>query len=107
MGRQRKRNAFRDPAQTRAEQLSLEIVQRPELENPMLAGSLRLKGEIPVRRDLNPGDQITVTVADADGTIFATGLFEATVPAWKEIRLAQVGPVGLERVNIAEYDEEG
>lgn len=87
-------------------QLSLEVRQRPSLEDPLLTGALKLKGELPCKRDLNPGDQITVTVSDADGQIFATGIFEATVPAMKEIRLPQVGPVGIERVNVAEYDQE-
>lgn len=88
-------------------QLSLDVRQRPSLEDPLLTGSLKLKGDLPVKRDLQVGEQITVTVADADGIIFATGLFEVGAPGFKELKMRDVGPIGLERVHTAQYDPEG
>jgi hypothetical protein len=92
---------------TGTSQLTLEVRHRPNLENPILVGSLKLKGEIPIRRDLNAGEQLTVQVADADGEIIATGLFDVGPPQFKDVKMSGVGVVGMERASVAEFDPEG
>lgn len=87
--------------------LSLEVRQRPELEDPILVGSLELKGAIPVKRDLHAGQQLTVQIAGPDGEIVATGIYEVGLPGFKDVKMRGVGVVGTERVHKAKYDADG
>lgn len=89
------------------EPLSTEVRQRPNLEDPVLVGSLKLKGEIPIKGNLHPGEQLTVQVADADGNVIASGIYELVPPGFKDVKVKGVGVIGMERAHTAEYDPEG
>jgi hypothetical protein len=89
------------------EPLSTEVRQRPNLEDPVLVGCLKLKGEIPIKGNLHPGEQLTVQVANADGQVICAGIFELVPPAFKDVKIKGVGVIGMERVHTAEYDPEG
>lgn len=58
-------------------QLSLEVEPHPSIDvvhgKGFIAGTLRVAGELPVTRDLNVGDRLTVQIADADGQILTAG----------------------------------
>lgn len=97
-----------EPRQTevQAQLLSLEVRHRPELEDPLLVGSLKLKGDLPVRQDLHTGAQLTVQVANADGEVIASGVYEVGLPSFKDVKMSGVGPIGTERVHTATYDKE-
>lgn len=85
--------------------LSLEVRHRPELEDPILVGSLKLKGDMPIKQDLHPGAQLTVQVANADGEVIASGIYEVGLPSFKDVKVKGVGPIGTERVHTATYDD--
>lgn len=89
------------------EPLSTEVRQRPNLEDPVLIGSLKLKGEVPIKGNLHPGEQLTVQIANMDGEIIATGIYELTPPAFKDVKVKDVGVIGMERAHTAEFDPEG
>ncbi len=78
--------------------LSLDIHLRSTIEDPVVRGSLKLTGALPVTKDLNDGDEITVTVNGPDGEQLA-------VP--KHLRMPQVGIIGVERVHTATYQPDG
>jgi hypothetical protein len=87
--------------------LSTEVRQRAELEDPVLVGSLKLRGEMPIKGNLHPGEQLTVQVADADGQVIAIGIYEIVPPAFKDVKIRGVGVIGMERAHTAEFDPEG
>lgn len=99
----RKRQEQREREAAQPQLISLEVRPRPELEDPLLVGSLKLKGEMPVRKDLNAGQQVTVQVADADGVVICSGLFEVGLPNFKDVKMNGVGVIGTERVHGAKY----
>lgn len=100
MGQRNTQGTFLDP-------LSTEVRQRPNLEDPLLIGTLKLKGELPIKGNLHPGEQITVTVANADGEIFASGIFELKPPGFKDVTGGPgVGVIGMERAHVAELDHD-
>lgn len=86
--------------------LSTEVRQRPSLEDPLLIGSLKLKGELPLKGNLHPGEQLTVQVADADGQVIASAIYEVKPPAFKDVKMAGVGVIGMERAHTAELDQD-
>jgi len=69
----------------------------------MLVGCLKLKGEMPIRQDLHVGNLLTVQVANADGEVIASGLYEVQIPGFKEIKNSGT-PIGVERVHTAEFN---
>lgn len=88
-------------------QLSLDVKRPPILdENSWVSGSLNLKGALPVRKDLDPGNELTVTVADMDGNVVSTGIFEVGLPGFKYIKAKGAGIIGIERVHSANFREE-
>lgn len=100
MAKRQTQGTFLDP-------LSTEVRQRPNLEDPVLIGTLKLTGEIPIKGNLHPGEQLTVSIAGMDGQIIAAGLFELVPPAFKDVRVKGAGVVGMERAHTAKYDPEG
>lgn len=87
-------------------QLSLEVRHRPGLEDPYITGSLKLKGEVPVRQDLHAGQELTVQVCNADGEVIASGIFEVGLPGFKDVKAKGAGIIGVERVHAAKFQEE-
>ncbi len=84
------------------QQLSFFVAPHPSarLGDGLLDGSLSIGGGFGVRRDLQAGDALTVTVADADGEVIATGLIEVQSVAFRPVRF-KGEVVGTERFHTA------
>lgn len=84
-------------------QLSFDVRVHPALSHmsdPILAGSLKIAGDLHCPRDIQTGDELTVTVATADGEVIAQGVVEAGAPGFRVIT-DQGSPIGMERVTKA------
>jgi hypothetical protein len=85
-------------------QLSFDVAPHPHAaarpDGGWMDGSLKITGAFGVQDDLNPGDEITVTVANADGEVIATGVAEIAGVAFAPIKL-DGAVVGTERVHRA------
>jgi hypothetical protein len=73
--------------------------RQQEDTEPYLTGSIKIGGEFHCPSDVNAGERLTVTVADADGEIIASGQVLATYPRFKEITDRGI-VIGTERVNV-------
>lgn len=62
------------------------------------AGSIKLGKALTVRRDLNPGDQLTVTVTNAKGEQIAAGLYTVEGIGFAPIKAEGI-VMGTERVH--------
>lgn len=87
-------------------QLSLEVRRHPSLEARgsaagILVGVVKLSGGLPVDRDLNAGDVLTVTVANQDGEVVGSGVYEVRGVALDPIVDGRAGVIGTERVHRA------
>lgn len=87
-------------------QLTLTIDLHSDLdpETAILWGTLKLKGDFRIDRDLNAGDELTVTVATADGEVITGGRMKCSYPHPKEIT-DKGRVIGTERVHTAELVE--
>jgi hypothetical protein len=105
---EKRRRRWRGPDSGVPTQLSLEVRHRPELSerDAFISGSVKLAGDLPVRKDLHAGNRLTVSVADADGTVIASGVFEVGLPNFKDIKAKGAGIIGVERVHKAKFMEE-
>lgn len=81
-------------------QLSLAVEPHPRCahEDALLAGSVKIAGDLYCPVDLNSGDTVTVTVANADGAVIAQGQCTAIYPQFREIE-DKGTVIGTERVN--------
>ncbi len=88
-------------------QLSLHVDLHSDLDpdTAIIWGVLKLKGDFRVNRDLNAGDELTVTVATADGEVLTGGRMKCTYPHPKAI-LDKGRVIGTERVHTAELVDE-
>lgn len=86
-------------------QLSLEVEPHPAIDvvhgKGFIAGSISVKGDLRVHRNVNPGDQLIVIVQDADGEILAQGEAEGGVSGFPVIEDKDLGPIGMERKHKA------
>lgn len=86
-------------------QLSLHVEPNPSLaqyeDGGELYGSLKISGSLPVLRDLNDGDEVTVTVHGADGEVLTSSAATIAPPAFKPVTVTNIGRVGTERVHTA------
>jgi hypothetical protein len=73
--------------------------RQSEDTEPYLTGSIKIGGEFHCPVDVNAGERLTVTVADADGTVVAQGEVVATYPRFKEISDRGI-VIGTERINV-------
>lgn len=98
-----------DPTPLRAhQQLTFDVKPHPRDvqhakaldREPWLEGSIAIKGAMRVDRNFHAGDELTVTVHDADGEVVATGECEVGMPAFKQIKI-KGDPVGTERAHTA------
>lgn len=89
---------------TIGQQLTFAVCQHPAAarlpSGGWLEGALTVGGELRVERSLQPGDRLTVTVADADGEIVATGEAEIAAVAFTPIKI-EGDVVGTTRVHKA------
>jgi hypothetical protein len=57
------------------QQLSLDVLPDSRIvPGGVFVGTLRVSGEFPVEEDLNRGQQLVISIADADGQVLATAL---------------------------------
>jgi hypothetical protein len=84
------------------DQLSLDVGLHSAIDarDALLTGALTIGGNLVCGIDLNAGDEITVTVATADGTVIAQGLATCGYPVFREI-VDRGEIIGTERCNKA------
>jgi hypothetical protein len=84
-------------------QLTFDVALHPSLDadRQILFGSLKIKGDFRLDRDLNAGDELTVTIAGPDGEIIAGARLTTAYPAFKAIKDKGV-TIGTERCHVAE-----
>lgn len=71
------------------------------LDEQILLTSIKVKGEMSLGKQLlNRGEQVTVTIADEDGTIIASGVCEIQQPAFADVTIEKQ-VVGAERIHTA------
>jgi hypothetical protein len=85
---------------TSDQQLTLDVQMPQDAPNGGLLTASVTLAALPVERDLNPGDQVTVTIADADGVVVGQCAQEISGVAFKPL-LIDKEPVGLERAHKA------
>lgn len=83
--------------------LSLDVRLRESLEDPVIRGSIKIAGGLPVKKDLHDGELVTVTINGPDGDVIATGICEVGLPVARHIRMPKVGIIGAERVHTATF----
>lgn len=88
-------------------QITLEVTEHPKLRERRLAeltvpleASIKIKGRFGIAQNLQHGDQVSVTIASADGTVIAQGVCEVGIPAFAPL-LVKGDLIGLERVHTA------
>jgi hypothetical protein len=88
-------------------QLTFDVALHPHLdaERHILFGSLKIKGDFRLDRDLNAGDELTVTIAGPDGEVIASGHATTAYPAFKAIKDKGV-TIGTERCHTAELTDD-
>lgn len=85
-----------------SEQLSLQVFPHPKLPpDAPIIGTLKVKGDLRIGRDLNAGDRLVVIVQDADGNVLTTSDLEVASPAFKELK-DDGRIIATERVHTAE-----
>lgn len=89
-------------------QLTMHVEPHPASVHPdrelYLIGGLKIAGTFSVDRDLQAGDQITVSIANADGEIVAKGVCEMKAPHFKVIEI-EGEPIGMERIHTAKVEK--
>lgn len=89
--------------------LSLDVEPHPRLreltDGGILISTLTLGGDVQIDRNLNTGDQLTVTIGDADGTVIATLDAVVVSPSFHPIKDKVVGVIGTERRHRAKLGE--
>lgn len=84
------------------DQLTLDVGLHSALDrrSALIAGALTIGGRFACGVDLNAGDEISVTIATADGTVIAQGVCVCGYPVFREIR-DRDEIIGTERCNKA------
>jgi hypothetical protein len=89
-------------------QLSMQVLQHAELEGPeedaYMAGSVKVAGDFSVDRDLNAGEEFTVTIHSADGEVIAQGVCKAKAPKFGVIMMDK-RPIGMERLHTIKVQQ--
>lgn len=85
-------------------QLSLDVAPHPDAakrpNGGWLQGSVAITGDFGVTRDLQPGDELTVTMHNADGEVIASGVCEIGAIGFKPIKI-DGDVIGTERLHKA------
>lgn len=91
-------------AQLQLEGEFFEIKQHPHVvdmgNDPILRPAVKIKGDMTLSKVLQHGDRVTISVANADGEIVASGEAECSLPAFKPITF-EGEPIGVERITTA------
>lgn len=93
-------------------QLSFDVaprrIVRPEghVPAPLLGGNLKLKGELRCDLNLEHGDELTVTVAAADGEVIAQAVAEVSAPpSFGPVEERDIGLIGYVRQHTAKLGD--
>lgn len=85
-------------------QLSFDVHQHPDAEargdGAWLDGSLKIAGDFGVRENLQPGDRVTVSIADADGQVVTSAIAEIGAVSFVPVKV-EGRVIGTERVHKA------
>jgi hypothetical protein len=89
-------------------QLSLHVDPHPAARRPdgevLIVGLLKISGSLRCPRDLQDGDELIVSVADADGNLLSSHHAEVQTPTFA--RIEEKGAVlGLERIHKAKIGD--
>jgi hypothetical protein len=102
-----------DERPTGRRQLTFEVEPHPDLkerdargEHIFLTGSMQLKVDVPVVKDLNSGDKFMVTIVDADGELIARRYGEVKHVAFPLIKEPKIGVIGQDRAHKAELTDD-
>lgn len=92
-------------AQLQLEHDFFEVKRHPHIvemgDDPILHSSIKVSGDLRLSVPaLHTGDEVTITIANADGEIVASGTAEINPPGFKNIK-ANGEVVGEERVHTA------
>lgn len=87
-------------------QLSLDVDPHPRVgDDGYLTGSLKLAGEFMVTDNLQPGAELTVHIASADGEVIASSVAEVASIAFVPIK-ADGSIIGTDRVHRAKLKDD-
>lgn len=82
------------------------IVAGEQAPAPLLGGNLKLKGELRADVNLEHGDELTVTVADADGNVIAQAVAEVDrPPSFAPVQERDIGLIGYVRAHTAKLGD--
>lgn len=101
------RVAFRtgkSPQQLQLEGEFFEVKHHPHIKDmgndPILRPAVKIKGDLTLSEVLQHGDELTITVSNADGVVIASAPAECSLPAFKPITF-EGEPIGVERITTA------
>jgi hypothetical protein len=83
-------------AATRPDQMTLEVGEQPE--DMPIAGTVAI-APFPAPVELHKRDEVTVTIADADGQVIASGIGRVVGINFKDHDATQRAPAWTERVH--------
>lgn len=71
--------------------------------DPILRPAVKISGDMTLAKILQHGDRVTISVADADGVVIASGEAECGLPSFKPIKF-EGEPIGEERITTAKVE---
>ncbi len=91
---------------TRHQQITLNVQpHRRAGEGAFMFATLKIKGDFRLDHDLHGGDELTVTVADADGNVITNGKLVCATPTFKDVTEKGIY-IGIDRIHVAELTAE-
>jgi hypothetical protein len=91
-------------------QLSFDVAPRQTRKGQpaeVLGGELKIKGALSLNANLEHGDALTVTVANADGLVLTQSVLEvAAPPSFAPIEDKDLGLLGYSRVHTAKLADD-
>lgn len=88
-------------------QLSLHVDAPPSLRDDAdlpMSGVVLVRGDIPLARDLQPGELLRISVTDADGQPLSSATLKVRQVQFKVLEIGEV-TVGIERRHTARLEE--
>lgn len=94
---------------TTERQLTLDILPHPSAahrgDDALIAGTLKVSGELRVDRDLNAGDELIVLVQSADGEVLSQHQAVVGPVTLSPIEDKDLGIIGTERIHRAKVTD--
>lgn len=93
------------PETRQPQQLTLDVAPHPDIQHRdgphYISGTLKVGGDVRVNRDLQPGDELTVSVHNADGEVVGSERLEVGPVTFKPIEDKDLGVIATERQHRA------